>query len=159
MDEISHHEIALYFLVTLPDDAHPDLSAKFHCEESGTRFEFAWHRVDALGGIRLVPGFLIDVLSNLADAPQHVVHVDDSMLIMARAFYRPLHIEGLAVLIKEFPCKRARRRLGRACAMRGCLIAQASLDLLPELAAHYRLVLPRMAFLLVTNFAEVDRVR
>jgi ADP-ribose pyrophosphatase YjhB (NUDIX family) len=79
MDEISHHEIALYFLVTLPDDAHQDLSAKFHCEESGTRFEFAWHRVDALGGIRLVPGFLIDVLSNLPDAPQHVVHVDDSM--------------------------------------------------------------------------------
>ena len=41
MGEISHHEIALYFLVTLPDDAHPDLSAKFHCEESGIWFEFA----------------------------------------------------------------------------------------------------------------------
>jgi ADP-ribose pyrophosphatase YjhB (NUDIX family) len=79
MGEISHHEIALYFLVTLPADAHSDLSAKFHCEESGTRFEFAWHRVDALGGIRLVPGFLIDALSNLPDAPQHIVHVDDSM--------------------------------------------------------------------------------
>jgi ADP-ribose pyrophosphatase YjhB (NUDIX family) len=79
MDEISHHEIALYFLVTLPDDVHPDLSAKFHYEKSGTRFECAWHRVDALGGIRLVPGFLIDVLSNLPGAPQHVVHVDDSM--------------------------------------------------------------------------------
>ena len=38
MGEISHHEIALYFLVTLPDDAHPDLSAKFHCEENGTLF-------------------------------------------------------------------------------------------------------------------------
>jgi len=79
MDEISHHEIALYFLVTLPDDAHADLSAKFHCEESGTPFEFAWHRINALGGIRLVPGFLIDALSNLPDAPQHIVHVDDSM--------------------------------------------------------------------------------
>jgi ADP-ribose pyrophosphatase YjhB (NUDIX family) len=79
IDEISHHEIALYFLVTLPDDAHKDLSAKFHREESGTTFEFAWHRVDALGGIRLVPGFLIDVLANLPDATQHVVHVDDSI--------------------------------------------------------------------------------
>ena len=35
--------------------------------------------VDALGGIRIVPGFLIDVPSNLPDASQHVVHVDDSM--------------------------------------------------------------------------------
>src|ERR1017187_4571655 len=43
--------------------------------------------------------------------------------------------------------------------MRGGLIAQSSLDLLPQLAAHYRLVLPWMAFLLVTDFAEVDRVR
>ena len=43
--------------------------------------------------------------------------------------------------------------------MRGGLIAQVLLDLLPELAAHYWLVLPRMAFLLVTDFAEVDRVR
>jgi hypothetical protein len=59
--------------------AQPDISAKYHCEESGTRFEFAWHRVDTLGGIRLVPGFLIDVLSNLPGAPQHVVQVDDSM--------------------------------------------------------------------------------
>src|ERR1019366_4473680 len=43
--------------------------------------------------------------------------------------------------------------------MRGGLIAQASLDLLPQLAAHYGLVLPRIAFLLVTDFAEVNRVR
>jgi ADP-ribose pyrophosphatase YjhB (NUDIX family) len=79
MDEISHHEIALYFLVTLPEDAHEDLSAKFHCEENGTRFEFAWHRVDALGGIRLVPGFLINALANVPEAPEHIVHRDASM--------------------------------------------------------------------------------
>ena len=80
MGDTSHHEIALYFLVTLPDLAHPDLSATFHCEESdGTRFEFAWHRVDALGGIRLVPGFLINALANVPEAPQHIVHIDASM--------------------------------------------------------------------------------
>src|ERR1039458_8436822 len=43
--------------------------------------------------------------------------------------------------------------------MRGGLIAQVQLDLLPELAAHYWLVLPWMAFLLVADFAQVDRVR
>src|SRR5208282_2087915 len=48
---------------------------------------------------------------------------------------------------------------GRAFAMPGGLIAQASLDLVPQLPDHYRLVLPWMAFLLVADFAEVDRVR
>ena len=43
--------------------------------------------------------------------------------------------------------------------MCGCLIAQASVDFLPPLTAHYRLVLPWMAFLLVADLAEVDRVR
>src|ERR1019366_10543829 len=78
---------------------------------------------------------------------------------MARAFYRALQIQGLAVLVEQFTRKRAGRRLGRAFAMRGGLIAQVLLDLLPELAAHYWLVLPRMAFLFVANFAQVDRVR
>src|SRR5208337_544961 len=83
----------------------------------------------------------------------------DVVAIMARAFYRTLHIQGLAAFVEQFPRKWAGRRLGRAFAMRGGLIAQASLNLFPQLAAHYRLVLPRMAFLLVTDFAEVDRVR
>src|SRR5208337_4623927 len=78
---------------------------------------------------------------------------------MGRSFYRALHIKRLAVLVEQFPRKWAGRRLGRAFAMRGGLIAQASLDLLPQLAAQYRLVLPWMAFLLVADFAEVDRVR
>src|SRR5271170_6530375 len=43
--------------------------------------------------------------------------------------------------------------------MGGGLIAQTLLDLLPQFPAHYRLVLPWMAYLLVTNFAQVDRVR
>jgi ADP-ribose pyrophosphatase YjhB (NUDIX family) len=76
----SCHEIALYFLVVLPEDAHTDLSAKFYCEEmDGTRFEFAWHRIDALDEISLVPGFLVDALANLPEAPQHILHVDDSL--------------------------------------------------------------------------------
>lgn len=77
--ETSHHELALYFLVTLPDDAHPDLSAKFYCEETDrARFEFAWHRTGALGEIRLVPGFLTNALVNIPDTETHVVYVDDS---------------------------------------------------------------------------------
>jgi ADP-ribose pyrophosphatase YjhB (NUDIX family) len=81
LGETMHHELALYFLVTLPDDAHADLSAKFACEEAdGARFEFAWHPIDKLPGIRLVPGFLTDALANLPDTAQHIVYVDDSPL-------------------------------------------------------------------------------
>ena len=53
---------------------------------------------------------------------------------MARPLYRALHIQGLAVLVEQFTRERAGRRLGWAFAMRGGLIAQAQLDLLPELA-------------------------
>ena len=31
----SHHELVLYFLVSLQDQAHRDFSAKFYCEEPG----------------------------------------------------------------------------------------------------------------------------
>jgi ADP-ribose pyrophosphatase YjhB (NUDIX family) len=77
--DISHHENCFYFLVSLPGDAHADLSANFRCEETdGTRFEFAWHRIDALGEIRLVPGFLVRALANVPEAQQHIVEIDTS---------------------------------------------------------------------------------
>ncbi len=73
-----HHEICLYFLVSLPEEAHRDFSQKSYCEEpGGARFELAWHRLDALRTIRLVPGFLTDRLTAVPDAIEHVVHVDD----------------------------------------------------------------------------------
>jgi hypothetical protein len=83
----------------------------------------------------------------------------DVVTIVARPLSRALHIQGLAVLVEQFTRERAGRRLGWAFAMRGGLIAQAQLDLLLQLAAHHRLVLPWMAFLLVADLAEVDRVR
>lgn len=80
ISETSHHEVCLYFLVTLPDNVHTDLSARFYCEErDGTRFEFAWHRIDTLDRIRLVPGFLVYALANLPETSEHIVHFDDSM--------------------------------------------------------------------------------
>lgn len=77
--DTSHHELALYFSVAIPDDTHPDLAATFHCDDpDGTRFEVVWHRKDALKEVRLVPSFLTDALSNIPASVQHVVHIDDS---------------------------------------------------------------------------------
>jgi len=44
MKQGPHHELALYFLVTLPEDAHHGLSTRFSGKEAdGTAFECAWH--------------------------------------------------------------------------------------------------------------------
>lgn len=80
MGNVSHHELALYFNLAIPDDAHADLSATFFCDEAdGSRFEVVWHRRDALKEVRLVPGFLTEALTNIPDSVQHVVHIDDSV--------------------------------------------------------------------------------
>jgi ADP-ribose pyrophosphatase YjhB (NUDIX family) len=74
---VSYHEIGLYFLVSLPAEAHRDLSAKFYCEESdGSRFELAWFRRDRLEDVVLVPGFLVENLSRIPPTVQHVVQRD-----------------------------------------------------------------------------------
>jgi hypothetical protein len=63
--------------VTLPEDAHNDLSTKFSGKEAdGTAFECAWHSLASLGKVRLLPQFLVRALSNLPNAPEHVVEMD-----------------------------------------------------------------------------------
>jgi hypothetical protein len=77
MNRVHYHELALYFLVTLSEDAHSDLSTEFFGKEADrTPYECAWHPLESLGKIRLVPRFLVRTLSNLPDAPEHVVEID-----------------------------------------------------------------------------------
>jgi len=77
MNETHCHELALYFLVTLSKDAHRDLSMTFIGKEAdGTPYECAWHSLESLAKIRLVPRFLVRALPKLPHAPEHVVEVD-----------------------------------------------------------------------------------
>lgn len=78
LGEVLHHELCLYFLVALPEGVHRDLTAKFYGEELGAGFEFAWHRIDRLNEIRLVPGFLTKAVANLPDAVLHITYIDES---------------------------------------------------------------------------------
>ena len=74
----SHHELVLYFLVSLQDQAHRDFSAKFYCEEpGGARFEVVWHQLEALKIIRLVPGFLSKALVDLPKTVEHIIQADE----------------------------------------------------------------------------------
>ncbi len=76
---VLHHELGLYFLAVLPNEAHRDISARFHSEETGgARFEFGWHRTDRLGEIRVVPGFLTEAIMQVPSTVEHIVHVDES---------------------------------------------------------------------------------
>ena len=79
LGDTSHHELALYFLVSLTDEAHRAFSAKSYCEEpGGARFEVVWHRLEALKTIRVVPGFLTKALVDLPSTVEHIVHIDEA---------------------------------------------------------------------------------
>ena len=76
VNERRYHEIGLYFEVTLPGDAHTDLSARIvGSEGDGSAFECAWHPIESLNRIRVVPGFLSSGLRKLPDRPEHVVEI------------------------------------------------------------------------------------
>ncbi|MBV8140095.1 MAG: NUDIX domain-containing protein [Deltaproteobacteria bacterium] len=78
LGDTSHHELALYFLVSLPEAAHRDFSVRSYCEEAGgSRFEVVWHELEALKTIRLVPGFLTEALTDLPSTAVHIVQVDE----------------------------------------------------------------------------------
>jgi len=71
------HEIAFYFLMSLPDDS-PFRSVKtdFTGKEGDVTLLFHWFRIDEIEGVRLIPAFLRTALSALPDSPVHVINVD-----------------------------------------------------------------------------------
>ena len=80
INERRYHEVGLYFEVTLPGDALTDLSARIlGSEGDGAPFECAWHSLESLNQIRVVPSFLSSGLTRLPNAPQHVVEVEPAV--------------------------------------------------------------------------------
>lgn len=76
----SHHEIALYFLMRLPDGCkYLELDSFQDIEESGTRLTFRWfaRQPETLRGLPLLPSFLQASLAELPATVQHVVHYDE----------------------------------------------------------------------------------
>lgn len=72
-----YHELALYFLMSLPTDS--DLRAKegpFAGTEEGSKLVFQWHLVSDLEQVPLYPTFLRTSLRSIPPAAEHVVHWD-----------------------------------------------------------------------------------
>ena len=78
------HELALYFLITFPQECLiPNETAPFRGFEGfyeeqpeGVKLIFEWHSLDTLESITLYPSFLKQGLKALPEQTRHVVHTD-----------------------------------------------------------------------------------
>jgi ADP-ribose pyrophosphatase YjhB (NUDIX family) len=69
------HEIALYFAIALPEDsAYRDVTSDFIGREGEIALLFHWFPLARLAEIDLYPTFLKTALTNLPEAPVHVIH-------------------------------------------------------------------------------------
>ena len=77
--ETQHHELGLYFLVSLPYNAPIyDIRQPFvrTDTDAGEELVLQWHSIDKLAEAPLYPSFLQEALKVLPDGTEHVVHVD-----------------------------------------------------------------------------------
>jgi len=74
---VPFHEIAFYFLMSLPQDSpFREVGTDFTGKEGDVTLLFHWFPIGQIEGVRLLPSFLTAALSALPDSPVHVVHVD-----------------------------------------------------------------------------------
>jgi len=75
---VAYHEIGVYYLMTLPDDAPQlDTSRPFPGQDDNVALIFQWFPLGELPALRLYPQFLRAGLQALPDHIQHVVTRND----------------------------------------------------------------------------------
>jgi ADP-ribose pyrophosphatase YjhB (NUDIX family) len=81
-DRLSYHELALYFLIRLPDAAPPLHEEQFDRMDGSVRLKFRWFPVrrEALDDLPLFPTFLARGLTDLPRSVVHVVERNDPVL-------------------------------------------------------------------------------
>ena len=75
-EKMSYHELALYFLISLPENSPLYEEDEFPGDEEGVKLIFKWFPLDELEGIRLYPTFLRQALKAIPEAPEYIVHTD-----------------------------------------------------------------------------------
>ncbi|MCH8813740.1 MAG: NUDIX hydrolase [Chloroflexi bacterium] len=69
------HEIGLYFLASLPEEADELRTAEFErIDEAGNNVIFRWIALDELGPETVLPSFLVEGLRDLPAVTEHIVH-------------------------------------------------------------------------------------
>jgi 8-oxo-dGTP pyrophosphatase MutT (NUDIX family) len=72
-----HHELGLYFAITIPEDSQQASGEPWVAEEeNGQKLFFHWHPLDRLGELNLKPSCLIQLLLELPEHTQYVRHRD-----------------------------------------------------------------------------------
>jgi ADP-ribose pyrophosphatase YjhB (NUDIX family) len=70
--DTSYHEIGMYYLMDLPDDAPVFKSAEYICQDGLVTVRFRWFPLADIEQLEIRPAFLKTGLSNI---PQHTEHV------------------------------------------------------------------------------------
>ena len=75
-DNRHYHEIAMYFLMNLPQDSPVRRRAEFRAYDDGKGLTFRWQPLDALDELIIQPSFLKTGLNHLPVTTEHIVHID-----------------------------------------------------------------------------------
>lgn len=77
-DNLSYHELALYFLVRFPIDSAPLTQNAFEATDGATRLQFKWFPIheQTLFSLPLLPSFLASGLTQVPASVTHIVHRD-----------------------------------------------------------------------------------
>jgi len=78
-NEKQYHEIALYFLMSLPlESPYLTKPGPYPCLEEASKLIFRWFPLqkETLSGLPLLPAFLPNALLELPDSVQHIVQLD-----------------------------------------------------------------------------------
>jgi ADP-ribose pyrophosphatase YjhB (NUDIX family) len=71
-----HHELGLYYLISLPQPCPLRAQAEFFGDEQGLRLIFKWFPLSHLPQLPLYPTFLREGLQALPASITHIVHTD-----------------------------------------------------------------------------------
>lgn len=68
------HELATYYLVTLPEGSLLLEQDEFIGDENGFDALYRWHPLSTLADLTIYPTFLKETLLDLPETPQHIIH-------------------------------------------------------------------------------------
>jgi 8-oxo-dGTP pyrophosphatase MutT (NUDIX family) len=77
-EEMSCHELGLYFLMELPDKSSLRSLSEFYGEDEGFKITFKWHPLNELENIVIYPSFLKTGLNNIPEITEHIFHTDEN---------------------------------------------------------------------------------
>lgn len=84
-ENVPCHEIAFYYLVSLPN-GHDKLSLnQFEIEDGGEEILFKWFPLEEIPDMEIFPSFLLTGLQSLPDCVQHIVHEDTRSDLSSKA--------------------------------------------------------------------------